>query len=53
MLNSQTLMSNKEVSFAAGISIRIVHELVRRNESLFPQRKVPVYEAGLEKDNLP
>ncbi len=42
---------DKEVSFAARISIRVMHELLRRHESLFPQRVVPIYEAGSEEDN--
>jgi hypothetical protein len=42
---------DKEVSFAARISIRVMHELLRRHESLFPQRVVPVYEAGSEEDS--
>ena len=44
---------DKEVSFAARISIRVMHELLRKHESLFPQRSVPVYEAGSDKDNPP
>ena len=39
---------DKEVSFAARISIREMHELLRRHESLFPQRWVPIYEGGSE-----
>lgn len=35
---------DKEVSFAARISIRVMHELLRKHESLFPQIKEPVYE---------
>jgi hypothetical protein len=44
---------DKEVSFAASISLRVMHELLRRHESLFPQRVVPVYEAGSEEDSPP
>ena len=44
---------DKEVSFAARISIRVMHELLRRHESLFPQRVVPIYEAGSEEDSPP
>lgn len=44
---------DKEVSFAARISIRVMHELVRRHESLFPQQNVPIYEAGSEEDSPP
>jgi hypothetical protein len=42
---------DKEVSFAARISIRVMHELLRRHESLFPQRIVPIYESGSEEDS--
>ncbi len=42
---------DKEVSFAARISIRIMHELLRKHESLFPQCTVPIYEAGSEDDS--
>jgi hypothetical protein len=44
---------DKEVSFAARISIRVMHELLRRHESLFPQRVVPIYEAGSAEDCPP
>ena len=44
---------DKEVSFAARISIRVMHELLRRHESLFPQRIVPIYEAGSEEESPP
>ncbi len=40
-----------EVSFAARVSIRIMHELLRRHESLFPQRVVPIYQGGSEEDS--
>jgi hypothetical protein len=35
---------DREISFAARISIRVLHELLRRHESLFPQKLVPTYE---------
>jgi hypothetical protein len=44
---------DKEVIFAARISIRVMHELLRRHESLFPQRVVPIYEGGSEEDSPP
>ena len=44
---------DKEVSFAARISIRVMHELLRRHESLFPQRVVPTYEGGSGEDSPP
>jgi hypothetical protein len=44
---------DKEVSFAARISIRVMHELLRKHESLFPQQRVPIYEAGSEEDSPP
>lgn len=42
---------DKEVTFAARISIRVMHELLRRHEGLFPQSTVPIYEDGSEEDN--
>jgi hypothetical protein len=42
---------DKEVSFAARISIRIMHELLHKHEGLFPQKLDPIYEAGSEEDN--
>ena len=44
---------DKEVSFAARISIRVMHELLRKHEGLFPQRSVPIYEAGSDEDSPP
>jgi hypothetical protein len=44
---------DKEASFAARISIRVMHELLRRHESLFPQRTVPIYKSGAEQDSPP
>jgi hypothetical protein len=38
--------SRSKIRFAAGISIQVMHELVRRHESLFPQKSVPMYGAG-------
>ena len=40
-----------EVSYAARIAIRVMHELLRKHESLFPQKLEPIYEAsGPEED---
>jgi hypothetical protein len=44
---------DKEVSFAARISIRVMHELLRRHENLFPRRNVPIYDAGSEEGHPP
>lgn len=44
---------DKEVNFAARISIRVMHELLRRHASLFPSKQVPIYEAGSEEDSPP
>ena len=35
---------DKEVSFAAKISIRVMKELLNKHEDLFPRVRVPVYE---------
>ena len=45
--------TTKRLRFAARISIRVMHELLRRHESLFPQRVVPIYEGGSEEDSPP
>ena len=42
---------DREVSYAVRISIRVMHELVRRHESLFPQKLNPIFEAGSEEDS--
>lgn len=44
---------DKEVSFAVRISIRVMNELVRRHQSLFPEKLEPIYEAGSEEDSPP
>ena len=36
---------DKEVRFAARVSIRVMHELLRKHEGLFPQKLVPMWEA--------
>jgi hypothetical protein len=35
---------DREISFAARISIRVLHELLKRHESLFSQKLVPIYQ---------
>ncbi len=42
---------DQEVSFAARISIRVMHELLHKHASLFPQKFDPIYEAGSEEDS--
>ena len=42
---------DREVSFAARISVRVMHELLRKHASLFPQQRVPIYEAGSKEDS--
>jgi hypothetical protein len=42
---------DKEIGFAVRISIRVMHELLRRHEGLFPQKLDPIYEAGSDKDS--
>jgi hypothetical protein len=34
---------DKEVSFAVRISVRVMHELLRKHASLFPEKVVPIY----------
>lgn len=35
---------DEEVNFAARLSLRVMHELLREHEGLFPQKLVPVWE---------
>ncbi len=42
---------DKEVNFAVRLSVRVMHELLRRHESLFPQKDIPIYEAGSDEDS--
>lgn len=42
---------DEEVSFAARISIRVMHELLHKHASRFPQKLDPVYEAGSDEDS--
>jgi hypothetical protein len=45
------LALDKEVSFAVRISVRVMHELLRKHASLFPQTKEPIFEAGSDEDS--
>ena len=49
-LSDVDLQLDREVSFAARVSLRVMHELLGRHESLFPQRAQYIYEAGSEED---
>ena len=40
-----------EVSYAVRISVRVMHELLRRHASLFPQKLEPTFEAGSDEDS--
>ena len=44
---------DREVSYAVRISVRVMHELLRRHESLFAQKTEPIYEAGSNEDSPP
>ncbi len=35
---------DEEVRFASRVSIRVMHELLKRHEGLFPQKYVPTWE---------
>jgi hypothetical protein len=41
-----------EVSYAARIVIRVMHELLRKHEGLFPQKLEPVYEASSPDEDI-
>jgi hypothetical protein len=42
---------DREVSYAVRISVRVMHELLRRHTSLFPQKLDPTFEAGSDDDS--
>jgi hypothetical protein len=44
---------DEEVSFATRIGIRIMHELVTKHASLFPQTSEFFFEAAFEEDSPP
>lgn len=44
LLSDTDVELDREISFAARISIRVMHELLRRHEDLFPQKSIPIYE---------
>lgn len=50
-LSDVDLDLDREVSYAVRISIRVMHELLKRHESLFPQKLDPICEAGADEDN--
>ena len=41
---------DNEVEYAVRLAKRVLHEVMRKHGSLFPQRMDPVYEAGSEDD---
>ena len=41
-----------EVSFAARITIRVMHELLRKHQSLFPQKMEAIYDATAEDEDI-
>lgn len=41
---------DREVSFAARITMRVLHELLKRHENIFPGRREPIYDGVLEED---
>ena len=42
---------DREVSYAICISVRVMHQLLRRHASLFPQKLDPIFEAGSDEDS--
>ena len=42
---------DREVSYAVRISVRVMHELLRRHASLSPQKLDPTFEAGSDDDS--
>lgn len=41
---------DREISFASRISMRVVHELLKRHETMFPGRREPIYDGIHEED---
>ena len=44
---------DREVSFAGRIMHRVIHSLVTKNSSMFPQVNVPYYEACSDEEDNP
>lgn len=42
---------DREVSFASRITIRIMHEVMKRHQSIFPGKMEPVYDGVHEEDS--
>ena len=41
---------DREVSYAAKITIRVMHELMKRHESLFPGKREPIFDGVCDED---
>ena len=41
---------DKEVGFASRITMRVMHELLKRHESIFPGRQHPIYDGIYDED---
>ena len=41
---------DREVSYAARITIRVMHELMKKHESLFPGKREPIFDGVYDED---
>jgi hypothetical protein len=41
---------DREVSYAANITIRVMHELTKKHESLFPGKREPIFDGVYDED---
>jgi hypothetical protein len=41
---------DREVSYAASITIRVMHELMKKHECLFPGKKEPIFDGTYDED---
>lgn len=41
---------DREISFASRISMRLLHDLLKRHETIFPGRREPIYDGIHEED---
>ena len=40
----------REVSYAARITIRVMHELIKKHEGIFPGKKEPIFDGVYDED---
>jgi len=41
---------DREVSYAASITVRVMHELMKKHEGLFPRKREPIFDGVYDED---